>query len=92
MKLYKFSGYWVNDEKCDGYLLKKFSDGDYFFGLTKMFVYQDFLKFKLGNIVYIGDTKINSTKREGYGETTYSSGKTEKGIYIDDVLVLKSNH
>ena len=57
-----------------------------------MFVYQDFMKYKLGNIIYIGDTKINSTHREGYGETTYSSGKKEKGIYINNVLVLKKNH
>ena len=45
-----------------------------------MFVYQDFMKLKLGNMTDIGETKSNSTKREGYGETLYSNGKKEKGI------------
>jgi len=48
-KLYQYSGNWVNDEKINGYLLKKFPDGDYYFGYTKMLVYQNFLKYKLGN-------------------------------------------
>ena len=91
-KLYQYSGNWINDDKCDGYLLKKFPDGDYFFGFTKMFVYQDFMKLKLGNMTYIGETKSNSTKREGYGETLYSNGKKEKGIYINNSLVLKKNN
>ena len=56
-----------------------------------MFVYQTFMKYKLENKIYIGETKSNSTKREGYGETFYSNGKIEKGIYIDDKLVLKYN-
>ena len=87
-KLYQYSGYWVDDDKCDGYLLKKYPDGDYFFGKTKMFVYQDFMNYKLGNRTYLGETKISSTKREGYGETNYSDGHQEKGIYINDNLEL----
>ena len=86
----KFVGNWVNDQKCDGYLLKKYPDGEYFFGFTKMFVYQNFIEYKLGNRIYTGETKISSTVREGYGETIYSNGKVEKGIYINDVLVYKS--
>ena len=35
-KLYKYIGNWINDDTVDGYLLKKFADGDYFFGFTKM--------------------------------------------------------
>ena len=77
---------------CDGYLLKKFPDGDYFFGLTKMFVYQTFMKYKEGNKIYIGETKKNSLAREGYGETIYSNGQIEKGIYINDNLVFRGNH
>ena len=88
-KLYQYSGNWVDDDKCDGYLLKKFPDGDYFFGFTKMFVYQNFLKFKEGEKIYIGETKIKSSSREGYGETIYLNGTIEKGIYINDHLVLK---
>ena len=88
-KLYQYSGNWVDDDKCDGYLLKKFPDGDYFFGFTKMFVYQNFLKFKEGEKIYIGETKIKSSSREGYGETIYPNGTIEKGIYINDHLVLK---
>jgi hypothetical protein len=91
-KIYQYSGNWINDDKCDGYLLKKFPDGDYFFGKTKMFVYQDFMKLKLGNMLYIGETKVNSLKREGYGEAQYSNGKKEKGIYINDALVYKKNN
>ena len=91
-KLYQYSGNWVDDDKCDGYLLKKYPDGDYFFGYTKMFVYQTFMNYKLGNIVYIGETKESSTKREGYGETSYSNGEEQKGIYINDALVYNSNH
>ena len=72
--------------------MKKFPDGDYFFGKTKMFVYQDFMKLKLGNMLYIGETKVNSLKREGYGEAKYSNGKKEKGIYINDALVYKKNN
>ncbi len=91
-KLYQYSGNWINDDKCDGYLLKKFNNGDYFFGYTKKFVYQTFMKYKKGNIIYIGDTKISSLIREGYGETTYFNEYIEKGIYINDILVLnKSN-
>ena len=78
-----WTGNWVDDDKCDGYLLKKYPDGDYFFGDTKMFVYQTFMQYKLGNKIYIGDTQLSSTKREGYGETTYSDGNVEKGIYIN---------
>ena len=91
-KIYQYSGNWINDDKCDGYLLKKFPNGNYFFGLTKMFVYQDFMKLKLGNMLYIGETKVNSLKREGYGEAKYSNGKKEKGIYINDALVYKKNN
>ena len=90
-KLYQYSGNWINDEKCDGYLLKKFPDGDYYFGYTKMFVYQNFMRFKLGNIIYTGETKVSSTTREGYGETIYSNGYIEKGIYINDKLVFSLN-
>ena len=86
-KIYQYSGNWINDDKCDGYLLKKFPDGNYFFGLTKMFIYQNFMKYKLRNMLYIGETKISSVEREGYGETSYSDGRKEKGIYINDVLV-----
>ena len=88
-KLYQYSGNWVDDDKCEGYLLKKFPNGDYFFGLTKMSVYQDFVKIKEGERIYIGETKIKSTEREGYGETIYPNGTIEKGIYINDHLVLK---
>ena len=91
-KLYQYSGNWINDEKIDGYLLKKFPDGDYFFGFTKMFVYQSFLRYKLGNIIYTGETKMNSTDREGYGETVYTNGKIERGIYINNILVLEKNN
>ena len=91
-KKYQYSGNWVNDSKCDGYLLKKFPDGDYYFGKTKMFVFQDFMKIKLGNRIYIGETPISSTKREGYGETSYSNGYEEKGIYINNSLVLNTNN
>ena len=63
-KLYQYSGNWVNDEKIDGYLLKKFPSGNYYFGYTKMLVYQTFMKYKLGNIIYTGETKMNSTDRE----------------------------
>ena len=87
-KIYSYSGNWVNDEICNGYLLKKFSDGDYLFVFTKMFVYQDFMKMKTHNFAYIGETKINSNKREGYGETIYCNGRKEKGIYINDRLIL----
>ena len=86
-KIYQYSGNWINDDKCDGYLLKKFPDGNYFFGLTKMFIYQNFMKYKFRNMLYIGETKISSVEREGYGETSYSDGRKEKGIYINDVLV-----
>ena len=88
--LYKYIGNWISD-KCDGYLLKKFANGNYFFGFTKMFVYQTFMKYKEGNILYIGETKKSSLAREGYGETTYSNGKVEKGIYINDHLELEYN-
>ena len=54
-----------------------------------MFVYQNFIKFKKGEKIYIGETKIKHTKREGYGETIYPNGTIEKGIYINDHLVLK---
>jgi len=91
-KLYQYSGNWINDEKINGYLLKKFSDGDYFFGFTKMFVYQSFLRYKLGNIIYTGETKMNSTNREGYGETVYTNRKIERGIYINDMLALEKNN
>ena len=90
-KLYQYTGNWVDDDKCDGYLLKKYPDGDYFFGETKMFVYQTFMNYRLGTKVYYGDTKLSSTRREGYGETTYSDGKTEKGIYIDDAFIYNYN-
>ena len=70
-KLYQYSGNWVDDRKIDGYLLKKFPNGDYFFGYTKMFVYQTFLRYKLGNKIYTGETKMNNTVREGYGETIF---------------------
>ena len=89
--VYQYSGNWVNDDICDGYLLKKFPDGNYYFGFTKMFVYQNFMKYKIGNILYIGETKKASKKREGYGETIYSNGTKEKGIYINDALVLRKN-
>ena len=49
-RLYKYIGNWVDDDKCDGYLLKKYPDGDYFFGDTKMFVYQTFMQYKLGTL------------------------------------------
>ena len=88
----QYSGNWVDDGKCDGYLLKKFPDGNYYFGKTKMFVFQDFMKIKLGNRIYIGETPISSTKREGYGETSYSNGYEEKGIYINNSLVLNTNN
>ena len=91
-KIYEYIGKWINDGMCDGYLLKKFPDGDYFFGLTKMFVYQTFMKYKEGNKIYIGETKKNSLAREGYGETIYSNGQIEKGIYINDNLVFRVNH
>ena len=91
-RLYKYIGNWVDDDKCDGYLLKKYPDGDYFFGDTKMFVYQTFMQYKLGNKIYIGDTQLSSTKREGYGETTYSDGNVEKGIYINDNLILNTTN
>ena len=90
-KLYQYSGYWVDDDKCDGYLLKKYPDGDYFFGNTKMFVYQTFMNYRLGNMTYIGETMESSTKREGYGETIFSSNNIEKGIYINDVLEYSYN-
>ena len=89
-KIYQYSGYWINDDKCDGYLLKKYPDGGYFFGFTKMFVYQNFMKYKLGNKEYTGETKFSSTDREGYGETNYSNGIKEEGIYINDSLVLSN--
>ena len=79
--IYQYSGNWVNDDKCDGYLLKKYPDGDLFFGFTKMFVYQSFMKYKLGSKEYIGETKLNNTDREGYGKTTYTYGVEEEGIY-----------
>ena len=89
--IYQYSGNWVNDDKCDGYLLKKYPDGDFFFGFTKMFVYQDFMKYKLGNKVYTGETKLNNTEREGYGETNYTYGAKEEGIYINDALVFSKD-
>ena len=55
-----------------------------------MSVYQDFLKIKNGDIIYIGETKINRNEKEGYGETIYADGTIEKGIYINDTLVLKA--
>ena len=55
-----------------------------------MFVYQNFIQYKLGNKIYTGETKISSTVREGYGETIHANGNVEKGIYINDVLVYKS--
>ena len=91
-KLYQYTGNWVDDDKCDGYLLKKYPDGDYFFGYTKMFVYQTFMNYKLGNVIYTGETKVSSTKREGYGETSFSEGNVEKGIYINDVLEYDASH
>ena len=54
-----------------------------------MFVYQTFLRYKLGNIIYTGETKMSSTKREGYGETIYPDGKVKRGIYINNILVLE---
>ena len=57
-----------------------------------MFVYQNFMKYKIGNILYIGETKKASKEREGYGETIYSNGTKEKGIYINDALVLRKNN
>ena len=48
--------------------------------------------YKLGRKEYIGETKVSSTDREGYGETNYSNGAKEKGIYINDVLVLSKNN
>ena len=90
--LYQYSGNWINDDKCDGYLLNKFPNGDYYFGFTNMFVYQTFMKYKKGNRLYIGETKLSSEEREGYGETTYSNGNKEKGIYINDALVLRKNY
>ena len=89
--IYQYSGNWVNDDKCDGYLLKKYPDGDFFFGFTKMFVYQDFMKYKLGSKVYTGETKLNNTEREGYGETNYTYGAKEEGIYINDALVFSKD-
>ena len=56
-----------------------------------MFFDQTFMKYKQGNMTYIGETKKSCLDREGYGETTYSNGKVEKGIYINDHLVFKSN-
>ena len=91
-KIYEYIGNWINDGICDGYLLKKFPNGDYFFGFTKMFVYQTFMKYKKGNIIYIGETRDNSLTREGYGETFYSNGQIERGIYIRNHLVLPANH
>ena len=90
--VYQYSGKWINDDICDGYLLKKYPNGNYYFGFTKMFVYQNFMKYKIGNRTYIGETKKASEEREGYGETTYSNGNKEKGIYINDALVLRKNH
>ena len=77
-KLCQYSGNWINDYNNNGYLSKKYPDGDYFFGFTKMFVYQDFMKIKTGDIIYTGETKLNSTEREGYGETIYPDGTIEK--------------
>ena len=57
-----------------------------------MFVYQNFMIYKLGIRRYIGETKVSSTKREGYGETSYSNGEIKKGIYIDNVLEYRTNH
>ena len=53
-----------------------------------MLVYQTFMRYKLGNIIYTGETKKDSIAREGYGETLYQNGKIERGIYINDSLVL----
>ena len=89
--IHKFVGNWINDETIDGYCLKKFVNGDYFFGFTKMFVFQTIMKYKEGDIIYIGEIKKDSYTREGYGETTYSNGKKERGIYINDKLILKAN-
>ena len=91
-KLYQYSGNWVNDDFVDGYLLKKFPDGDYYFGYTKMLDYQTFLRYKLGNLIYTGETQKDSTAREGYGETVYPNGKIERGIYINDSLVLEKKN
>ena len=90
--LYKYIGNWVNNRLCDGYLLKKFPNGNYFFGFTKLFVYQTFMKYKYGKKIYIGETKVSSLDREGYGETSFSDGIIEKGIYIDDILEFEINH
>jgi len=57
-----------------------------------MFAYQTFLTYKLENILYIGETKKNSSEREGYGETFYPDGKIERGIYINDMLALEKNN
>ena len=91
-KIYEYIGNWVNDAAIDGYLLKKFPNGDYFFGFSKMLVYQTFMKYKKGNKIYIGETKKNSLTREGYGETIYSNGQIEKGKYKDDNLEFLDNH
>ena len=91
-KLYQYSGNWVNDNNIDGYLLKKFPNGDYFFGYSKMLDFQTFLKYKIGNIIYTGETKMNSTDREGYGETVYPDGKIKRGIYINNIFVLEQNN
>ena len=91
-KIYEYIGNWVNDEICDGYLLKKFPNGDYFFGFSKTFVYRTFMKYRKGNKIYIGETKKNNLTREGYGETIYSNGQIEKGIYIDDNLEFQDNN
>ena len=42
-------------------------------------------------MTYIGETMESSTKREGYGETIFSSNNIEKGIYINDVLEYSYN-
>ena len=55
-----------------------------------MFVYQDFMKIKNEDKIYVGETKISSIEREGYGETIYPDGTIEKGIYINDNLVFKA--
>ena len=57
-----------------------------------MLVYQTFMRCKLGNIIYTGETKKDSTVREGYGETVYPNGKIERGIYINDRLVLEKKN
>ena len=36
------------------------------------------MKYKLGDITYIGETRLNDTKREGYGETIYPDGTIEE--------------